>query len=315
MSKNNKVLIVDKMHESIMPLLSEIGFDPVYEPSIGRDEVKEKIGDYTGLVVRSKLIVDKELVNVADKLKFVARAGAGMDRLDTDYLKQKGIHILNAPEGNRDAVGEHAIGLLLNLLSKITISNDKVKNNLWKREEGRGIELKNKVVGIYGFGNTGESFARKLAGFGCTVVAFDKYKKGFSASYVEEVSLDEFREKVEILGLHVPLTNETRSFFNKEELLKYPLLKVVLNTARGEVLRLDGLLDLLEDGNLLGVGLDVLENEKLDELTESQRETFDRLIALNNVIVTPHVAGWTHESYERINKVLVEKIRNLGQLQ
>jgi len=315
MSKNNRVLIVDQMHESIVPLLTAIGFDPAYEPSITHDEVKAKIENYVGLIVRSKLPVDRELIDAAGELKFVARAGAGMDRLDTDYLYQKGVHVLNAPEGNRDAVGEHAIGLLLNLLNRITISNEQVKSNLWKREESRGIELKNKVVGICGFGNTGESFARKLAGFGCRVLAFDKYKQGFSSSYVEEVSLDEFRKRVEILSLHVPLTDETRSLFDKVEFLKYPQLKVVLNTARGEILKLDALLDLLEEDKLLGVGLDVLENEKLDELTESEREIFDKLTALNNVIITPHVAGWTYESYERINQVLVQKIRELILLQ
>ncbi|MEP1097494.1 MAG: NAD(P)-dependent oxidoreductase [Cyclobacteriaceae bacterium] len=315
MSKNNRVLIIDKMHDSIVHLLQQIGIDATYEPTITPEDVFQKIGSFIGLIVRSKMSVDKALIDAGSQLKFVARAGAGMDRLDTHYLQEKGIHILNAPEGNRDAVGEHAIGLLLNLLNKITTSNEQVKNNQWKREESRGIELKNKVVGVYGFGNTGESLARKLAGFGCRVLAFDKYRHEFSASHVEEVSLDEFREKVEILSLHVPLTNETKWLFDKVELTKYPKLKVVLNTARGEVLKLDDLIELLEKDHLLGAGLDVLENEKIDKLTESQRGIFDRLTTLSNVILTPHVAGWTHESYERINQVLVGKIEALNLLQ
>ncbi len=315
MSVNNRVLIIDEMHESIVPMLEEIGFEANYEPSITRNEILDSIGGFSGLIVRSKTSVNQELIDVAQKLKFVARAGAGIDKLDTKYLESKGIEILNAPEGNRDAVGEHAVGLLLNLMSHITVSNEEVKSGKWKREANRGVELKGKVVGIFGFGNTGSTFARKLSGFECEILAYDKYKSGFAMEYVQEVSEEELRRKVEILSIHVPLTEETISYFSREELGKYPNLKVILNTARGELLSLDAVLDLLKEDILFGAGLDVLENEKLNNLSESERKIFEELSAQKNVILTPHVAGWTQESYERINQVLVDKIKALDLLQ
>ncbi len=315
MSINNRVLIIDQMHESIVPMLEEIGCEVNYEPSISREEILDSIGSYSGLIVRSKTSVDQELINAAHQLQFVARAGAGMDKLDTDYLRSKNITILNAPEGNRDAVGEHAMGLLLNLLNQITIANEEVKRGEWRREENRGMELKGKVVGIYGFGNTGSSFAKRLSGFSCEVLAFDKYRTNFGNELVQEVSEDEFRERVEVLSIHVPLTEETNAYFSQEELKRYPNLKIILNTARGELLPLSDVVELLENNNLSGAGLDVLENEKLDKLTESEQSVFQRLASNKNVILTPHVAGWTHESYRRINQVLVEKIRKLNLFQ
>lgn len=315
MSKNNRVLIIDKMHDSLVPMLQKIGFEAKYEPFINREQILQGISDNVGLVVRSKTSVDKDLIDAGTQLRFVARAGAGMDGLDTEYLGQKGIDILNAPEGNRDAVGEHTIGLLLNLLNRISTANNQVKKGIWQREENRGFELKNKTIGIYGFGNTGESFARKLAGFDSKVLAFDKYRKGFSSPIAKGVTLDEFRENTEILSLHIPLTEETKQLFNASELLKYPNLKILINTARGGILDLSNAVELVENGNLLGLGLDVLENEKIDKLSQGQQGIFERLTALDNVIVTPHVAGWTHESYERINQVMVEKIEALKLLQ
>ena len=308
MSQNREVLIVDKMHESIVPLLSEAGFSPKYAPELTREEIISRLPKAIGLVIRSKTEVNQELINAGTQLQFVARAGAGMDLLDTEYLEKKNVQILNAPEGNRGAVGEHTLGLLLSLLHKISVSNQEVKSGVWRREENRGVELSTKVVGIYGFGNAGKAFAKKLAGMECKIVAYDKYKKGFSSELVE---LEEFREQVEILSIHIPLTNDTRFLFSREELLKYPKLKVVINTARGEVLRLEDVVGMLEERLLWGVGLDVLENEKLQTLSEKEADTFNKLTSFDNVLLTPHVAGWTQESYEKINQVLVQKIKNL----
>ncbi len=311
MSKKNRVLIIDEMHESIVTMLTEIGFEVDYEPSISRKEILESVENFSGLIVRSKISIDQELIDAASQLKFVARAGAGIDRLDTAYLESKGIQVLNAPEGNRDAVGEHALGLLLNLLNRMTISNEEVKSGKWKREENRGLELKGKVVGIYGFGNTGSTLAKKLSGFECEILAYDKYKSGFGTTLIQEVPEDEFQERVEILSIHVPLSEETHAYFSGEELRKYSNLKIILNTARGEILPLEDVLELVESGTLAGIGLDVLENEKIDDLNEFERLTFGKLCSQGNVILTPHVAGWTHESYKRINQVLVEKIKAL----
>lgn len=309
MSQNRRVLIVDKMHESIVPLLIDAGFTPEYKPELSREEILSYLPQVVGLIIRSRTVVDQELVDAGKQLRFVARAGAGMDQLDANYLEQQGIHILNAPEGNRGAVGEHTLGLLLNLLHKISSANEEVKGKVWRREENRGVELSTKVVGIYGLGNAGKSFAKKLTGLECKIVAYDKYKKGFSNELVE---LEEFREQVEILSIHVPLTEDTKFLFCKEELLKYPNLKVIINTARGEVLKLDDVVEMLEENLLWGVGLDVLENEKLQKLSDSEAMTFNKLASFKNVILTPHVAGWTQESYEKINQVLVQKIKNLN---
>ncbi len=311
MSKNNRVLIVDQMHESIVPMLEEIGYNVEYKPSISRSEILRLAENYSGLIVRSKTTIDKELIDAARQLKFVARAGAGIDKLDAECLESRNIQILNAPEGNRDAVGEHTLALLLNLLHRLTISNEEVKKGIWQREENRGIELKGKVVGIYGFGNTGSSFGKKLSGLECEILAYDKYKAGFGSTLIRETTEEEFRQNVEILSLHIPLTDETKALFSKGELDRYPKLKIILNTSRGGILVLKDVIELLEGDKLMGLGLDVLENEKLDQLNYAERTIFEKLSTDERVILTPHIAGWTHESYKRINQVLVEKIRTL----
>lgn len=311
MSESKEVLIVDKMHEGIVPLLTSAGFKARYEPTISRAEVLQQVTKAVGLIIRSKTVVDQELIDAGSNLKFVARAGAGMDQLDVDYIEKKKIHILNAPEGNRSAVGEHALGLLLGLLHKIVASNAEVKDSVWKREENRGVELKGKTVGIYGFGNAGQSFAKKLSGLECRVIAYDKFKKGFADDRVEEVDLEKFRQNVEILSIHVPLNNDTRNFFSRDELSQYPKLKIILNTARGEILNIESVVEMLKNGVLWGVGLDVLPKEKFDSMDDSEKRTFRELASYKNTILTPHVAGWTQESYERINQVLVKKIRGL----
>ncbi|MFT6866102.1 MAG: D-3-phosphoglycerate dehydrogenase [Cyclobacteriaceae bacterium] len=307
-----KVLIVDLMHESISEMLREVGFEPNYRPDIKRDEILTIIPEYHGIVIRSKTNVDKELIDLATSLEFVGRAGAGIDQVDYPYLTSKNILLINAPEGNRDAVGEHAIGMLLSILHKINIANLEVRSNIWNREGNRGWELKRRTVGIFGYGFMGSSLARKLQGFGCRVIAYDKYKSGFGTQYIEEVSLEVFKKETEILSIHVPLTVETMSLFDEKYLNSFDRLKIVLNTARGEVLQLSALLGLLEAGVMYGAGLDVLQNEKIDKLSVEEQEVFNRLKKLQNVILTPHVAGWTFESYERINQVLVRKLQEAG---
>lgn len=307
-----KILIADSMHESISSMLEQAGFAADYLPNITRQEIIQTIGQYDGLIIRSKTNVDKELIDLGEKLTFVARAGAGIDKVDYPYLTSKKIPLINAPEGNRDAVGEHTIGVLLSILHRINQANEEVKNNLWDREGNRGWELKDRTVGIFGYGYMGSSLAQKLSGFGCKVIAYDKYKSNFGDKYAEEVNLERFFLETEILSIHVPLTDETNQIFDRTLLAKFAKLKVVLNTARGEVLSLAALLELLQTDQLFGVGLDVLENEKILALTQSQQLIFNELKAMNNVILTPHVAGWTFESYERINRVIVDKLKDLG---
>lgn len=311
MTSTKRVLIADDMHESILPLLREQGFDPVYLPVIDRIGILKVISEFQGLIIRSKTAVDKELIDAGVNLQFVARAGAGMDQVDENYLIQKGIKAINAPEGNRDALGEHAVGLLLSLLHKISSAHQEIKSHHWDREGNRGIELKGKVVGIYGVGNMGMSFAKKLQGFDCEILGFDKFKGAFEGGHIKNVELEELMERTEILSLHIPLYQETRQLFDEAYLRRFKNLKILLNTARGEILSSSALINLLEDGTLYGVGLDVLENEKLNTYSRKEKAQLDQLSTFPNVLITPHVGGWTYESYQRISEVIAEKLKTL----
>lgn len=307
-----KVLIVNKMHPSILNMLGELGWGVDYLPEITRSEILDVLPEYAGLIIRSKTTVDHELISKGRRLKFVARAGAGIDQIDMAQLDQKNIILINAPEGNRGALGEHTVGLLLSLMHNINRSAGEVRNKIWKREANRGIELAGKTVGIYGYGFMGSAFAEKLTGFGCRVIAYDKYKENFDDNYVQEVTREHFEKETEILSIHVPLTSETRERFDLEYLSRYKKLKFLLNTSRGEVLHLQAVNQLLESGQLVGAGLDVLENEKLDALSEAELQEFEKLVRNPNVIITPHIAGWTHESYRKINEVIINKMIEKG---
>lgn len=309
MTTEKRILIADDMHESILPLLKELGYEPVYLPVIDRNGILEIIHEFEGLIIRSKTSVDKELIDAGVNLKFVARAGAGMDKVDKDYLESKGAKAINAPEGNRDALGEHALGLLLALLHKIPSANEEIKGGTWDRERNRGIELKGKVVGIYGVGNMGMSFAKKLRGFDCEIIGFDKFKGTFPGGFIKNVELDELMERTEILSIHIPLDDQTRQLFTEAYLRKFKNLKVLINTARGEILNTDALIKLLEEGSLYGAGLDVLENEKLESYNDVQKAQLAKLTSFQNVLISPHVGGWTYESYQRISEVIVQKIK------
>jgi D-3-phosphoglycerate dehydrogenase / 2-oxoglutarate reductase len=308
----NKVLIIDEMHLSIIPLLETEGFEVDYRPEINRPEILEIIRDYVGLIIRSKTPMDRELLEKAMNLKFIGRAGAGLDKIDLEYLEEHHIKLFHAAEGNMDAVGEHAVGGLLALFNHIGRADREVRNGIWRREENRGIELQGKTVGIIGYGNMGSSFARKLSGFDVKVLAYDKYKRGFGNDYVEEVSFEELKDQADVLSIHVPLTKETRNFLTLEELMQFKKPIYFINTARGEIISFDTLNQALEQGIIKGAVLDVLENEKFHTFTPEQKESFEKLAKRENVIFSPHIAGWTDESYEKINHVLLSKIKSAG---
>ena len=293
-------------------MLEDAGFIPDYRPDITPQEVHEIIAEYDGIIVRSKLEMNKELLDKAVNLKFVARAGAGIDKVDYPYLTEKGIKLVNAPEGNRDAVGEHVIGMLLSLFHNLNRGNREVKHGKWDREGNRGMELRGKTVGIFGYGFMGRSVARKLQGFDCRVIAYDKYKSEVDLDWVEKVDLDTFFEETEILSIHVPLTSETKFLFDLDYLKRFKNLRLIINSSRGEVLKLSAVNALLEDGTLIGAALDVLENEKINKLSPEEQLEFDKLANNLQVMLSPHVAGWTFESYERINEVLVSKLVKEG---
>lgn len=304
-----KILIIDEMHLSILEMLKEDGHEVEYAPEITREGILEKIHYVEGLIIRSKTPMDRPLLEKAPKLKFIGRAGAGLDKIDLEYLESRGIRLFHAAKGNRDAVAEHAIGGLLALFNHMIKSDTEVRKGIWDREGNRGHELKGKTVGIMGFGNMGKSFAKRLQGFDVRVLAYDKYKKGFQSDLIEEVSWEELKKEADILSIHVPLTPETKGFFTLDELKGFSKSFWLVNTARGEVITFSTLNQALDQGILKGAVLDVLENEKFKKFSPEQKEEFSRLAQRENVIFSPHVAGWTFESYEKINRVLVKQIR------
>lgn len=307
----NTCLIIDKMHDSIIPLLKDIGITPDYRPDIQREEILEIIGYYEGIIVRSKTQIDQELIAKAISLRFVGRAGAGLDQLDEQALAKRNIHILNAPEGNRDALAEHAIGMLLSLMNKIHVADQQVRQGTWDREGNRGVELMGKTVALIGYGCMGQALARRLSSFGVSVLAYDKYRTQYGDNYAQEATMDMIYETADVLSLHVPLTPETLFFIDSSYLNRFKKDIFLLNTARGKVIKIKTLANAIESGKIKGAALDVLENEKLDRFSEAQKDYFDKLAQSDRVIFTPHVAGWTYESYQKINQVLAEKIKAL----
>ena len=303
-----KVLIVDLMHESILGLLGKYGFEVTYAPKITREEIIDQIASYEGIIIRSKTPLDRELLERATRLQFIGRAGAGLDQLDLDYLEERGVALFHAAKGNRDAVAEHAIGGILALFNHLNQADTQVRKGIWDREGNRGVELKEKTVGIFGFGNMGKAFSKRLKGFGVNVLAYDKYKKDFGKKGVQEVSWETLKKEVDVLSIHVPLTAETRDFFTLEELKGFAKPFWLINTARGEVIRMETLNQALDLGILKGLVLDVLENEKFERFSPDQKLQFELLAKRENVLFTPHVAGWTVESYQKINEVLVKQI-------
>mgnify|MGYP001252747356 CR=1 FL=1 len=308
---NTSVLFIDTAHPFLEEELTRLGFNCVHTPFNDRDEILAQAGEAEGIVIRSKIKLDHDAINKAPKLKFIARVGAGMENIDQAYAESKGIVCLNAPEGNRDAVGEHAIGMLLSLLNHLCRVNTEVRNGIWIREGNRGTEIQGKTIAIIGYGNMGSAFAEKLSGFGASVIAFDKYKTGFSELFVKEVDMDTIFLEADVVSLHIPLTEETRGFVNREFLNRFSKPVYIINTSRGQCLDTAALMDAIDEGKVAGAALDVLEYEKLSfENLEAARlpDPFKRLIGSNKVILSPHIAGWTHESHLKMAQVLVEKI-------
>ena len=308
-TSNGLVLIADEMHLSIVPMLEQIGYIADYQPLIKRQEMIEIMGNYGGLIIRSKTIVDEELLQNATQLKFIGRAGAGLDLIDNEVVTKKNIQVFAANEGNKVAVAEHIIGMLLCLFHKILVADKQVRNGVWLREENRGYELNGKTVGIVGYGNNGSETAKRLKAFGCKILAFDRFKTNFGDEFVQESSMETIFEEADIVSLHIPLTDESSKMVNAVYLNKFKKNIYLLNASRGEIVVLTDLAEALENGKVCGACLDVLENEKLQKLTPEQQEIFTKLTNSDRVILTPHIAGWTFESYIKINEVLIEKIK------
>jgi D-3-phosphoglycerate dehydrogenase len=304
-----KILIIDDLHPAFKEKAMALGFEVDDQPLITRAQTLEIVKDYVGIAVRTKFKIDAELFDEAPNLKFVARAGAGLDNIDEVAAKAKNIQLINAPEGNCDAVGEHAVGLLLALMNNFRKADTEIRNGIWDREGNRGYELKGKTVGLIGYGFMGKKMARKLAGFEVNVIAYDKYKTGFSDAYAREVSMEEIVKHSDVLSLHIPLTNETRQMVNDEYLFHFKKPIFFINTARGEIVNTKAVLNAIKTGKILGAGLDVLEIEKFPALAE--QAFYQELKTNEKVILTPHVAGWTFDSYRKISEVLAEKLEQL----
>jgi len=304
-----KILIIDEMHPGIVSMLRKDRHVVTYSPKITRAEILGQVEEYDGLIIRSKTLMDRELLEKAINLKFIGRAGAGLDQIDLDFLVTRGIKLFHAAKGNRDAVAEHALGMILALFNQLPKADQEIRKGIWDREGNRGHELAGKTVGIMGYGNMGKAFAKRLQGFKVKVLAYDKFKLGFGDEFVQEVTWEKLKAEADILSIHVPLTPETRDFFTIEELESFNKPFWLINTARGEVITFKTLNEGLDRGILRGAVLDVLENEKFQKFTPEQKSEFEELAARTNVLFSPHVAGWTFESYEKINKVLVKKIR------
>ncbi len=309
-----KVLFIDTAHPSLQQGLEKLGFRCDYFPDFQYDDFRRIIGQYEGAIIRSKIKLDRKILAEACNLKFIGRVGAGMENIDVVAAEELGIRCLNAPEGNCSAVGEHALGMLLMLFNNLKKGDAEVRHGLWLREENRGIEIEGKTVGIIGYGNTGSAFAKRLSGFDARVLAYDKYKTGFSDRYVTEVSLEELFTETDILSLHVPLTNETLYMVNSDFLGSFQKNIWLINTSRGKVVKTKHLVAALKSGKVRGACLDVLEYEGLSfENLEADKlpKAFTELIKMQNVILSPHVAGWTHESNLKLAATIVEKVKIL----
>lgn len=312
--KKEKVLFLDTVHPVLEQRLIELGYECDHAYDWPYEQVIKEIALYSGVVVRSRIPIDEKLIDHAKTLKFIARSGAGMENIAFSYAGQKGIYCINAPEGNRDAVGEHALAMLLALFNHLPKALEETRKGIWKREENRGMELTGKTVGIIGYGNTGSAFARKISGFDCKVLAYDKYKKGFGTAGVIETDMSTIFAEAEIISLHVPLTPETHHLVNTGYISQFARPFYLINTSRGAVVKTTDLTDALKAGKIAGACLDVLEMESssFEQLgNPSLANSFQFLAAHERVILSPHVAGWTKESYYKLSAVLADKITAL----
>ena len=305
-----KILIADSMHPSLFSMLEAEGWEYAYHPEYKREEIISALPEFEGLFIRSKTFVDQQVMVDAKNLRFIARAGAGLDLIDLEAAKQRGVEVFHAGEGNRDAVAEHMLGMLLGLLANIVKADKEVRKGIWDREGNRGVELMKKTVGLIGYGNNGGATAKRLSGFGCKVLAYDKYRDNYGDQYAEEASMERLMKEADIISLHVPLTDETKYLIDQEFIEKFSKPFYLMNLSRGKVADLTAVVEGLKSGKVIGACLDVLENEKLKTLTEDQKAIFDYLINSNRVVLTPHIGGWTHESYVRINEVLLRQIKD-----
>lgn len=304
---NKRVLITAEIDNYIQNRFEALNYLVDVKPEIERDELLQIISEYSVLIITTYIKVDKELIDKATNLKIVGRVGSGMENVDVDYCKQKNIACVNSPEGNGNAVGEHCLAMLLNLLNNINKANNELKNNLFLREENRGEELDGKTIGIIGYGHTGQAFAKKLRGFDVEILVYDKYRKP-KDDFIRNVYLDELQMSSDVISFHVPYNEETHHYCDSNFLENCPKEPIIINTSRGAILNTLQVLDLLEDEWISGLCIDVFEDEPITKSKIHTNETYQKLLSYNNVIATPHIAGWTKQSKYKLAKFLMDKM-------
>ncbi|MCF8715500.1 2-hydroxyacid dehydrogenase [Joostella atrarenae] len=305
------VLHLDTNHPLLLEQLAALGFNNDTDYTSSKEEVEAKIKDYDGLIIRSRIKIDAQFLRAATNLKFIGRVGAGLENIDMDVAKEQGIKLYNAPEGNRNAVGEHSLGMLLSLFNHLNKADKEVRGGLWQREENRGLELEGKTVGIIGYGNMGKAFSKKLKGFDVDVLCYD-IVGGVGDENARQVGILEFKKRVDVVSIHTPQTPETLGMINKEFIDSFDRPFWFINTARGKSVVTEDLVAALKSGKVLGAGLDVLEYEKSsfeNLFTDEMPAAMNYLIEADNVLLTPHVAGWTIESKEKLAQTIVDKIK------
>lgn len=307
---NPKVLITDYVHEDLISGLEDVGYSCTYVSNITLAEVRTIIHDYQGIIINSKVKMDRTMIDLASQLKFIGRLGSGLEIIDLDYAASKGVSVFNSPEGNRNAVAEHAVGLILAVANNFIKGDREVRDRVWDRESNRGIELEGKTIGIVGFGNTGQALAQKFKNWNVNIIACDKYVKDFGSdfTYVNKVSLSEIAKKSDVISFHLPLTAETKHIGDSTFFDECKQDVIIVNTSRGQVINTQDLIEYIELGKVFGAGLDVFENEKPLSYCREESISYKKLHGMQRVILSPHVAGWTHFSLEKIAKVLISKI-------
>ncbi|MHB1922479.1 MAG: NAD(P)-dependent oxidoreductase [Chitinophagaceae bacterium] len=303
-----KILITAKVHPYLIDYLKEKEFKVLYHPAISYEEAFQLIHGCIGMVVTTRLVIDKNMLDNGVNLQWIARLGSGMEMIDVHYASGKGIRCVSSPEGNCDAVGEQALGMLLCVLNNILKSNLQLREGIWEREKNRGVELNGKVIGIIGYGFTGQAFARKLQGFDVEILAYDKFKSGFGDGRVREVQLDEIFHHADVISFHVPLTPETHHMGNDAFFQSFIGSIYLINTSRGQVVNTPDLISNILSQKISGACLDVLENEKINHMNQEEQEQFQFLLNAPNVVITPHIAGYTHEASLKMAEVVLKKL-------